>query len=109
MAQAVPPFIKGHYHPFLFLLMTLCAIAEMGLTAFLIDAGNASGEWASPRYHSLLILFLFNAVWTTLFGTAYTLWILTGAAHILASIASSVIHVPPHSATPIRPSRIHAF
>lgn len=55
-----------------------------------------------------LIMFLFNAVWTTLFSTAYLLWIMDGAIHFLASVASSVIwllltsvlwvctHVLPH-------------
>lgn len=38
-----------------------------------------------------LILFLFNAVWTTLFSTTYMLWVADGASHILANIASSVI------------------
>ncbi|KII94341.1 hypothetical protein PLICRDRAFT_153903 [Plicaturopsis crispa FD-325 SS-3] len=82
---------KPRYHPWLFLLMTLVAIAELGLTAFLIDAGNASHTWPTPRYHSLLILFLFNAVWTTMFAAAYVLWIIDGAVHVLASMASSII------------------
>jgi hypothetical protein len=30
-------------------------------------------------------------VWTTLFGAAYMLWIVDGAVHLLASIASSII------------------
>jgi len=84
-------FIKAHYHPFLFLLMSLCAVAELGLTAFLISAGNQSHTWPRPRYHSLLILFLFNSAWTTLFCTAYIMWTVDGASHFLASIASSVI------------------
>ncbi|THH17006.1 hypothetical protein EW146_g3740 [Bondarzewia mesenterica] len=66
-------------------------MAELGLTAFLISAGNHSHAWPSPRYHSLLILFLFDAVWTTMFSTAYMLWIVDGAVHLLASIASSII------------------
>ncbi|KAL4069594.1 hypothetical protein V8B97DRAFT_592623 [Scleroderma yunnanense] len=85
------PYIKTHYHPFLFGLITVCAMAELGLTAFLISAGNESHNWPSARYHSVLILFEFNAVWTTLFGTAYLLWIVDGAIHFLASIASSIV------------------
>ncbi|ETW87235.1 hypothetical protein HETIRDRAFT_469097 [Heterobasidion irregulare TC 32-1] len=88
-------FVKTHFHPFLFTLITLAAMAELGLTAFLIAAGNDSGAWLSPRYHSMqvcpLILFLFDAVWTTIFSTAYMFWIVDGAIHFLASIASSVI------------------
>lgn len=102
-------FIKTNYHPFLFALMTFSALAELGITAFLVSAGNEHNTWPSPRYHSLcvnnfhienilkllfhssLILFLFNAAWTTLFSTAYMLWISYGASHILASVASSVI------------------
>lgn len=49
---------KPRYHPWLFLLMTLVAIAELGLTAFLIDAGNASHTWPTPRYHSLYVKLL---------------------------------------------------
>ncbi|OAX42347.1 hypothetical protein K503DRAFT_790178 [Rhizopogon vinicolor AM-OR11-026] len=85
------PYIKAHYHPFLFILITMCAMAELGLTAYLISVGNESQNWPSARYHSLLILFEFNAVWTTLFGAAYMLWIVDGAVHFLASIASSII------------------
>ncbi|KAG2149976.1 hypothetical protein BD769DRAFT_1344835 [Suillus cothurnatus] len=89
-------YIKAHYHPFLFILITMCAMAELGLTAYLISVGNESRNWPSARYHSLqdafsLILFEFNAVWTTLFGAAYMLWIVDGAVHLLASIASSII------------------
>lgn len=36
-------------------------------------------------------MILFDAVWTTVFSTAYMLWIIAGAVHILASIASSAI------------------
>jgi len=79
-----------HYHPFFFLLMALVAMTELGLTAFLINAGNEHDTWPSPRYHVLLIYICFNAVWTTLFATSYVLWVLDGAVHILASIASSV-------------------
>ncbi|KAN0100646.1 hypothetical protein V8E55_000630 [Tylopilus felleus] len=85
------PYIKTHYHPFLFVLITVCAMAELGLAAFLISAGNENRNWPSARYRSLLILFEFNAVWTTMFGTAYLLWIVDGAVHLLASIASSIV------------------
>ena len=47
------PFLEAHYHPFLFAMMTLSGIAELGLTSFLISAGNENGTWPSPRYHSL--------------------------------------------------------
>jgi len=84
-------YIKAHYHPFLFALMSTCALAELGLTAFLIEAGNEHHTWPSPRYHSLLLAYLFNATWTMLFSMAYVLWIIDGAVHLLASIASSII------------------
>ncbi|PFH54500.1 hypothetical protein AMATHDRAFT_52114 [Amanita thiersii Skay4041] len=83
--------MKPSYHPFLFLLMTCTAMAELGLTAFLISAGNESRTWPTPRYHSLLILFLFNSTWTTLFSAAYMVWMMDGGGQLLASIASSVI------------------
>ncbi|KAF9241357.1 hypothetical protein BU15DRAFT_44916 [Melanogaster broomeanus] len=85
------PYIRTHYHPILFVLITICAMAELGLAAYLISAGNENHNWPSARYRSLIILFEFNAVWTTLFGTAYLLWIVDGAVHVLASIASSII------------------
>jgi len=103
-------YIKAHYHPILFVLMSTCAVAEVGLTAFLIEAGNEHHTWPGARYHSLyvvvltkllhllrtnlvysLILFLFNGIWTMLFAMAYVFWIVGGAVHLLASIASSII------------------
>ncbi|EJD03947.1 uncharacterized protein FOMMEDRAFT_133307 [Fomitiporia mediterranea MF3/22] len=78
------------YHPVFFLLMALVAMAELGLTSFLINAGNESDTWPSTRYHKLLIFFCFNSVWTTLFATSYVLWVIDGAVHALAGIASSV-------------------
>lgn len=89
--QSKMSFVKAHYHPFLFATMAFSAMAELGLTAFLVCAGNEHRTWPTSRYHSLLILFIFNAVWTTLFSTAYMMWIVDGASHLLASIASSVI------------------
>ncbi|KXN89998.1 hypothetical protein AN958_05003 [Leucoagaricus sp. SymC.cos] len=84
-------FLKAHYHPFLFTLMTMSAMAELGLTAFLIWAGNEHGTWPTERYHSLLIMFLFNATWTLVFSAAYMLWMVDGGSQFLASVASSVI------------------
>ncbi|KAF8078596.1 hypothetical protein FPV67DRAFT_64802 [Lyophyllum atratum] len=90
-SQSKTSFAKATYHPFLFAMMTCSAIAELGLTAFLVSAGNEHNTWPSPRYHALLILFLFNAAWTTLFSTTYVLWFVDGAGHLLANIASSVV------------------
>ena len=56
-------YIKAHYHPFLFALMSTCAIAELGLTAFLIEAGNEHHTWPSPRYHSLWVKRFFFPIW----------------------------------------------
>ena len=47
------PSACAQRHPFLFTLMTLTAAAELGLTAFLITAGNEIQVWSSPQYHSL--------------------------------------------------------
>lgn len=47
--------IRANYHPILFTLMALTAAAELGLTAFLISAGNEVQTWASPNYHSLSV------------------------------------------------------
>ncbi|KIK71019.1 hypothetical protein GYMLUDRAFT_33126 [Collybiopsis luxurians FD-317 M1] len=84
---------RGHFHPFIFSAMTLCAAAELGLTAFLINVGNANGTWSSSRYHALLIMFTFNSSWTLLFSSAYMLYLFDGAANFLANIASSVIWI----------------
>ena len=105
------PPVRADYHPFLFTLMTLTAAAELSLTAFLISAGNEARSWTSTNYHSLsvsrhsecrmcltdrhlhqsrLILLCFSAAWTLLFSTAYVLWVVDGAVHLLAQVASSV-------------------
>lgn len=101
--------MRANYHPFLFTLMTLTAAAELGLTAFLISAGNEARSWSSSGYHSLsvpprpecrprltesylrssLILLCFSSAWTLLFSTAYVLWMVDGAVHLLAQVASS--------------------
>jgi len=47
------PFLEAHYHPLLFALMMLCGMAELGLTAFLISAGNEHRTWPRPKYYSL--------------------------------------------------------
>ncbi|KAF8216212.1 hypothetical protein K438DRAFT_1560993 [Mycena galopus ATCC 62051] len=83
-------FAEAHYHPFLFTMMILAGVAEAGLTAFLVNAGNTHGTWPSPRYHSLLLFILFNAAWTVVFAAAYMLWLVDGAKHLLANIASSI-------------------
>jgi hypothetical protein len=83
-------FVKAHYHPFLFLSMMLSGATELGLTAYLVDAGNENHTWPSARYHTLLLLILFDAAWTVLFSGAYMLWLADGARHFLASIASSI-------------------
>ncbi|KAJ7071003.1 hypothetical protein C8F01DRAFT_407489 [Mycena amicta] len=83
-------FPEAQYHPLLFSLMCLSALAELGLTAFLVYAGNAHGTWPSALYHSLLIFLLFCATWTVVFSAIYILWLMDGATHILANIASSI-------------------
>ncbi|KAJ7069795.1 hypothetical protein C8F01DRAFT_1114023 [Mycena amicta] len=74
------------YHPLLFTLIALVAMAELGLTAFWTHMIQHD---PSSRFRSLIILFLFNSVWTTLFAGAYVFWIIDGAMHELASIGSS--------------------
>ena len=44
---------KSTYHPFLFAMMTCSALAELGLTAFLVSAGHEHGTWPSKLYHAL--------------------------------------------------------
>ncbi|KZT74643.1 hypothetical protein DAEQUDRAFT_719822 [Daedalea quercina L-15889] len=82
---------RGSSHPYLFTVMMLTAMTELGLTAFLVSAGSHSYTWASPGYYSLLILVCFMAAWTVLFAGAYVLWALDGGVHLLANVASSVI------------------
>ena len=54
--------VKSNAHPFLFTLMTLIAAAELGLTAFLISAGNEVGIWSSPNYKSLYVVYSLTAI-----------------------------------------------
>lgn len=44
--------LRSNSHPYLFTLMTLTAMAELGLSAFLISAGNQGG---TPGYRSLYV------------------------------------------------------
>ncbi|KAJ7288349.1 hypothetical protein C8J57DRAFT_513507 [Mycena rebaudengoi] len=76
------------YHPFLFTLIALVAMAELGLSAFWVHQVQHE---ESNRFRSLVIFILFNSVWTTLFAGAYVFWIVDGALHGLASIGSSGI------------------
>ena len=50
-----------------------------------------------------LIMFCFNAAWTTLFSTTYMLWYVDGASHFLANVASSVFWLLATSALWVRP------
>lgn len=52
-SQQRPSFTKATYHPFLFAMITCSALAELGLTAFLVSAGNEHHTWPSSRYHAL--------------------------------------------------------
>lgn len=36
--------------------MALVAMTELGLTAFLINAGNEHDTWPNPRYHKLYVV-----------------------------------------------------
>lgn len=77
---------------FIFALISAVALAEIGLTAFLVhDYENRDSGYPSSRYRSLIILILFDACWTALFGLAYVFFIVGGALHFLASVASSAI------------------
>ncbi|RXW22957.1 hypothetical protein EST38_g2898 [Candolleomyces aberdarensis] len=84
------PYIEAHYHPLLFATITLCAMAELGLTAFLINAGIETKSFPSDRYHALLGLYCFISSWTIIFGASYMLWYFDRASHFLANVASSV-------------------
>ena len=101
--------LSTQYHPFLFLLLMLCAMAELGLGVFMIVTGYEHEYWPSSRYKALwvnhyfgirgerlttstrLILFLFDAAWTIFFSSAYLLYCLEGGRRLLADIASSVV------------------
>ncbi|KAJ7863132.1 hypothetical protein B0H14DRAFT_2739398 [Mycena olivaceomarginata] len=76
------------YHPLLFTLIALLGAAELGLSAFWV---HMIQHEPSNRFKSLIILLLFNSVWTVLFAGAYVFWIIDGALHELASIGSSGI------------------
>lgn len=50
------PLVEAQYHPLLFATITLCAMAELGLTAFLINAGIETKSFWSERYHALWVV-----------------------------------------------------
>ena len=74
---------------FMYCLLTLIAIAEIGVTAFLIDHFTRIG-YPSSRYRSLTIFLLFNAVWTTLFGLIYIGFVAAGKLRRLARLSASL-------------------
>jgi hypothetical protein len=43
-------------YPFLFSLIALLALAELGLTVYLISTGNSIDYFVSGRYHALYVL-----------------------------------------------------
>ena len=45
--------LSAQYHPFLFLLLVLCAMAELGLGVFMIVTGYEHEYWPSSRYKAL--------------------------------------------------------
>ncbi|KAI0051684.1 UPF0103-domain-containing protein [Auriscalpium vulgare] len=53
MSTRPSAYMQAHYHPILFALIMFSAMAELGLTAFLISVGNDEHYWPSARYHSL--------------------------------------------------------
>ena len=54
-----------------------------------------------------LLFFCFNSVWTTTFATAYILWLVDGAVHLLASIASSIAWLFVNTALWVRVHFLH--
>ncbi|EAU93007.1 hypothetical protein CC1G_06727 [Coprinopsis cinerea okayama7 len=70
--------------------MALLAMAELGLSAYLINEGNEHNSFPSERYQAIIISICFMASWTTLFATTYMLWFFDRAGHLLANVASSV-------------------
>ncbi|KAF8574438.1 hypothetical protein K439DRAFT_1649770 [Ramaria rubella] len=82
--------MSAFFHQGLFTVISLVAIAELSLTAFLFVKGNEAHEFLSHKYRDLLILFLVSSAWTTFFGLMYAYWIISQALHFLASIATSI-------------------
>jgi hypothetical protein len=74
---------------FMYGLLTVVALAEVGVTAYLIDHFTAVG-YPSSRYRSLTIFLLFNACWTSFFGLAYLAFIAAGAFNRLARLTASL-------------------
>ena len=51
------------YHPFLFMLIALLAITEIGFTAYFVDRFEDNGSWpGSERFRDLVILLLCKAL-----------------------------------------------
>ena len=74
---------------FLFALLAIVALTELGVTAYLVNYYDRLG-YLSWRYRSVIILLLFNSVWTSVFGLAYVCFIASGALNRLARLTASV-------------------
>ena len=70
-------------------LLTVIALTEVGVTAYLIDHFTRTG-YPSSRYRSLTIFLLFNACWTAFFGIAYIAFVAAGALSRLARLTASL-------------------
>jgi len=70
-------------------LLTLVALAEVGVTAYLVDHFTRTG-YPTSRYRSLTIFLLFNACWTAFFGLAYIIFVAAGKLKGLARLTASL-------------------
>ncbi|KAF8481102.1 hypothetical protein DFH94DRAFT_738066 [Russula ochroleuca] len=71
----------------LFALAVSSAAMELGLTAYLMIAGT---HVRGGLYHSLQIIFLFDALWTVLFLPTCVLWYTKGSLDVLANLFGSI-------------------
>jgi preprotein translocase subunit SecG len=74
---------------FMYSILTIFALAEIGVTAYLIDHFTKVG-YPSSRYRSLTIFLLFNACWTAFFGLAYIIFVAAGVLKRLARLTASL-------------------
>lgn len=75
-------------HPILFSLLTLFAIIELSIAAWLISRYNSHHNYLSTSVRNRTRYLLFCAIWTTLLVPLFLMMFLLASGHFLSSVAS---------------------
>jgi len=82
--------VHNKNHHVFFALAVSTAAVELGLTAYLLAARS---HMRGPSYHTLSIIFLFDALWTVLYPSTCVLWSTKGSLDLLANLFGSVLWI----------------